>query len=146
MGVLDEALKALEGAGVPYVVVGGLASLALGRPRRGRRRALRFEGDVEPGPEEAGLHRRYRFRLRGQAIDAVVTEAAATTWRQAHPGAAPGDLDAWARRTGEDAIRRRLLSLPVDVSDVYLDRPVGPPGGLGREGRPRYGEVGGPRR
>jgi hypothetical protein len=90
-------------------------------------------------PDEQNLHRRYRFRLGGQDIDAVLTESAATVWRQARPDAGEEDLDRWAGTEGGRALRRRLTESPLDFSDLYLDRDVG----VGGDGdRPRYGEGG----
>ncbi|MEW6583456.1 MAG: hypothetical protein AB1416_11930 [Actinomycetota bacterium] len=106
---------------------------------------VRFIGWVDP-IDEPDLHRRYRFRVDGQDVDVVVTRATATTWLQAHPSASSAELDLWARMAGGKAVRARLWERPLDVSDVYLEHPTGPPGRPGDEGRPRYGEGGLPRR
>gem|GEM_PF-3371414 len=87
------------------------------------------------------VHRRYRFRVGGSDMDAVVSTAAATVWRQAHPGATDDDLDAWAIREGEQAIRAKRARDVLDVTDVWLDHDVHE----GRE-RPRYGAEGMPHR
>jgi hypothetical protein len=65
---------------------------------------LRFERAL-PTPEASGLERRYRFRLGGQTVDAVLPDATATVWRQAHPDAGEGELDSWAISEGERALR-----------------------------------------
>ena len=49
---------------------------------------LRYAGP-RPVHGDTDLHRRYRFMLGGTEIDALLPEAAATVWRQAHPGADP---------------------------------------------------------
>lgn len=93
---------------------------------------------------EVGLsdvYRRYRFRVGGSDVDAVVSTAAATVWRQAHPGAGDDELDAWAVREGERALRATRARDVLDVSDVWLEHQVDE----GRE-RPRYGEGGMPHR
>ncbi len=87
------------------------------------------------------VHRRYRFRTGSTDIDAIVPDAAARVWHQAHPGATDEDLDEWATREGERLIRSRLAADPLNVADVVLDRDVDE----NRE-RPRYGEGGMPHR
>ena len=103
-------------------------------------RDLRYVGPRDaPEPD---LHRRYRVRIGGQDVDAVVTESAATVWRQARPGTGEEDLDAWAAEAGGEAIRARLAEHPLDVSDVFLDHDLG----QDAPERPRYGEGGVPQR
>lgn len=89
------------------------------------------------GTDGSDEDRRYRFRLGGQQIDAVLPAASAQVWRQAHPGASDDELDAWAAEEGERCVRARLAESPLDVSDVAIDHDVG---GGDREDRPRYGE------
>jgi hypothetical protein len=88
---------------------------------------LHYVGRVhEPGDDGEGVAMRLRFRLGGQDIDAVVPEAAATTWRQTHDGGATDrDLEAWAAQEAREAIADRLARRPLDVSDVLVDRNVG---------------------
>jgi hypothetical protein len=100
---------------------------------------LRFERAL-PTPEASGLERRYRFRLGGQTVDAVLPEVTATVWRQAHPDAGEGELDSWAISEGERALRARLGASTLDLTDVVLEHATHE--GERPEPERRYGEGG----
>ena len=98
---------------------------------------LRYAGPRET-PDESDLFRRHRFMLGGQEIDVLVTEATANVWRQTHPGADEAELDEWAVRRGEEALRERLGRDPLDFGEFTLETDVGE-----SDFRPaRYGEGG----
>jgi hypothetical protein len=93
---------------------------------------LRYVGR-QPVDAEDDVALRLRFQIGGQTIDAVVPEAAATVWRQTHPDGGDDDLEAWARRVAQPAIRNRLQSGSLDFSDVVIDRDVGGSGNAQHE-------------
>ncbi len=88
-----------------------------------------------------GIARRYRFRAGGDLIDVLLPEAAATVWRQAHPGAGDEDLERWAREEARRRLERRLRDDPSNPGELLLDSDLSD----GRE-PPRYGEGGQPHR
>jgi hypothetical protein len=100
-----------------------------------------FTGVVVPADERDGVVRRYRFRAEHQPVDALLTEAAETVWRQAHPDADEAALDEWAVAVARERLDRRLREEPENVGELLIDSGLTNPDEPGR-----YGEGGQPHR
>jgi hypothetical protein len=102
---------------------------------------VEFQGAVDTRDERDGIERRYRFRADGHLVDVLLPQAAATVWRQAHPGADDAALDRWALDEARRRLKERLAEDPSNPGELLLDS-----GLSDGDEPPRYGEDGQPHR